>query len=167
MLFASLHQARPVSGHRDARRKRGTGAGEGYTINMPVPAGSEERLWLALLDNVVLPAAAAFQPQLVLVSAGFDAHAQDPLADCSLRTESFAQMALRALRARPRGGGAARRGDGGRLQHAACWRECVCATLPALAGEGERIAEGEGLGRAGAGDDRAGERPQVARHWPL
>jgi acetoin utilization deacetylase AcuC-like enzyme len=92
VLFASIHQADifPGSGPRE---DAGSGEGEGYTINLPVPAGSGEELWLSLLERVVLPAAAAFEPQLVLVSAGFDAHAADPLAGCRLRTESFARIA--------------------------------------------------------------------------
>jgi acetoin utilization deacetylase AcuC-like enzyme len=57
-----------------------------------VPAGSEEDLWLSLIEHIVLPAAAAFKPDLLLVSAGFDAHVNDPLAGCRLSTESFAHM---------------------------------------------------------------------------
>jgi len=92
VLVAGIHQEGifPGSGSiADA----GSGPGEGYTINLPVPAGSEEELWLSLLEHVILPAARAFQPQLVLVSAGFDAHRDDPLAGCRLETESFARMA--------------------------------------------------------------------------
>jgi acetoin utilization deacetylase AcuC-like enzyme len=92
VLFASIHQAGifPGSG---ARSDTGSGAGEGYTINLPVPAGSEEDLWLGLLEDEVLPAAAEFKPQLVLISAGFDAHRDDPLAECRLQASSFARMA--------------------------------------------------------------------------
>jgi acetoin utilization deacetylase AcuC-like enzyme len=101
VLFASIHQSGiyPGSGPlSDA----GSGAGEGYTINLPVPAGSEEDLWLSLLEHVAIPAARAFEPDLVLVSAGFDAHRADPLADCSLQSASFARMArdVRELAAR-------------------------------------------------------------------
>ena len=67
--------------------------GEGYTINLPVPAGSGEDLWLSLIEHIVLPAAASFEPDLVLVSAGFDAHVEDPLGGCRLQTGSFAEMA--------------------------------------------------------------------------
>jgi acetoin utilization deacetylase AcuC-like enzyme len=91
VLFASIHQAGiyPGSGPlSDA----GSGAGEGYTINLPVPAGSEQELWLSLLEHIVIPAAGSFAPDLVLVSAGFDAHREDPLADCRLESASFAHM---------------------------------------------------------------------------
>ncbi|HTB49349.1 MAG TPA: histone deacetylase [Solirubrobacteraceae bacterium] len=92
VLFASIHQVGlfPGSGPLD---DVGSGDGEGYTINLPVPAGSEEDLWLSLLEHVVLPAAIAFDPDLVLVSAGFDAHRKDPLAGVCLETGSFGEMA--------------------------------------------------------------------------
>src|SRR6478672_4950100 len=76
VLFASIHQSGiyPGSGRLS---EVGSGPGEGYTMNLPVPAGSEEALWLSLLEHIVVPAARAFQPELVLVSAGFDAHRED------------------------------------------------------------------------------------------
>ncbi|HEX7278238.1 MAG TPA: histone deacetylase [Solirubrobacterales bacterium] len=92
VLFASLHQGGifPGSG---AREDAGSGPGEGFTINLPVPAGSEEDLWVSLLEREALPAAARFEPQLVLISAGFDAHRDDPLAECRLEAASFGRMA--------------------------------------------------------------------------
>jgi acetoin utilization deacetylase AcuC-like enzyme len=92
VLFASIHQGGifPGSG---AREDTGSGPGEGYTINRPVPAGSDEGVWLPLLEDELLPAAAGFEPQLVLISAGFDAHRDDPLAECQLETATFARMA--------------------------------------------------------------------------
>jgi acetoin utilization deacetylase AcuC-like enzyme len=92
VLFASLHQ-HPLYPGTGSIADVGSGEGEGYTINLPVPAGSGEDLWLALVEHVVLPAAREFAPELVLVSAGFDAHRDDPLASCSLETGSFAEMA--------------------------------------------------------------------------
>jgi acetoin utilization deacetylase AcuC-like enzyme len=95
VLFASIHQSGIFPG-TGAVSDTGSGEGEGYTINLPVPAGSGEELWLSLLEDVVLPAARGFRPDLILISAGFDAHADDPLAGCNLRTESFAEMSRRA-----------------------------------------------------------------------
>jgi len=92
VLFASIHQGGIFPG-TGARGDVGSGPGEGFTINLPVPAGSEEDVWLSLLEDEVLPAAAAFKPQLVLISAGFDAHRDDPLAECRLEASSFARMA--------------------------------------------------------------------------
>ncbi len=92
VLFASVHQSGIFPG-TGALNDVGSGPGEGYTINLPVPAGSEEGLWLSLLEHVVLPAARAFEPDLVLLSAGFDAHRADPIASCRLESSSFAEMA--------------------------------------------------------------------------
>jgi acetoin utilization deacetylase AcuC-like enzyme len=92
VLFASVHQGGIFPG-TGARDDVGSGPGEGCTINLPVPAGSDEAVWLALIEEVVLPAADEFDPQLVLVSAGFDAHRDDPLAECRLEASSFGRMA--------------------------------------------------------------------------
>jgi acetoin utilization deacetylase AcuC-like enzyme len=92
VLFASIHQAGLYPGSGPLS-DLGSGAGEGYTINLPVPRGSGEDLWLSLLERIVLPAARSFGPDLVLLSAGFDAHHRDPLAGCLLHAGSFAEMA--------------------------------------------------------------------------
>ncbi len=98
VLFASLHQS-PLYPGSGPLGDVGAGEGEGFTINLPVPPGSGEDQWLALVEHIVIPAARAFEPQLVLVSAGFDAHRRDPLASCLLETSSFAELArhVRAL----------------------------------------------------------------------
>jgi acetoin utilization deacetylase AcuC-like enzyme len=133
VLFASIHQGGifPGSGARD---DAGTGPGEGFTINLPVPAGSEEDLWLSLLEREVLPAAARFEPQLVLVSAGFDAHRDDPLAECRLEAASFGRMAS-LVRAAADGWGAPGGAvlEGGYALEALA--ESVVATMVALAEE--------------------------------
>ena len=92
VLYASIHQGNAYP-HSGPLRDAGSGAGMGYTINLPVPAGADGELWLSLLEHVVLPAATAFRPQLVLISAGFDAHRADPLGGCLLETSDFARMA--------------------------------------------------------------------------
>jgi len=135
VLFASIHQGGifPGSG---AREDTGSGPGEGYTINLPVPAGSGEDVWLPLLEDVVLPAAEEFQPQLVLVSAGFDAHRDDPLAGCLLETSSFGRMAARTREAADRWGaplGAVLEGG----YDPAALADSVVATLTAFGSEGK------------------------------
>ncbi|HEX6153869.1 MAG TPA: histone deacetylase [Solirubrobacterales bacterium] len=133
VLFASIHQGGifPGSG---AREDAGTGPGEGFTINLPVPAGSEEDLWLSLLEREVLPAAARFEPQLVLISAGFDAHRDDPLAECRLEAASFGRMAS-LVRAAADGWGAPVGAvlEGGYALEALAGS--VVATMAALAGK--------------------------------
>ena len=95
VLFASIHQSGIYPG-TGALSDVGSGPGEGYTINLPVSAGSEEELWLSLIEHIVIPAAREFAPDLVLISAGFDAHRLDPLAGCRLEAGSFAEMARHA-----------------------------------------------------------------------
>ena len=75
-------------------RDVGAGAGEGYSLNLPVPAGGGEDEYCGLVEHVVLPAARGFDPDLVLVSAGFDAHRDDPLGECTMETGSYGQLAL-------------------------------------------------------------------------
>ena len=97
VLFASIHQS-PLYPGTGPLRDAGSGPGEGYTINLPVPPGAGEDVWLSLVEHVVVPAARAFEPELVLVSAGFDAHRDDPLASCMLESGSFAEMARHVRR---------------------------------------------------------------------
>jgi acetoin utilization deacetylase AcuC-like enzyme len=92
VLFVSLHQFPfyPGSGARD---ERGGERGEGYTLNIPLPAGSGDEIYLTAMQEIVVPALDAYQPELLLISAGFDAHRSDPLAQMNLTTESFAEFA--------------------------------------------------------------------------
>ena len=97
VLFVSIHQS-PLYPGTGALHETGSGDGAGHTLNLPVPPGSEEDDWLALVEHVVAPIALRYEPDLVLVSAGFDAHRDDPLAQCKLEADSFAQMALHVRR---------------------------------------------------------------------
>jgi acetoin utilization deacetylase AcuC-like enzyme len=140
VLVANVHQGGifPGSG---AMSDIGSGAGKGFTINLPVPAGSEEDLWLELLEQVILPAGRAFDPSLVLISAGFDAHRADPLASCRLEASSFGRMAslLRDL-ADELGVPLGAVLEGGYDVDALA--ECVAATLAALGGDARAAGRG-------------------------
>jgi acetoin utilization deacetylase AcuC-like enzyme len=92
VLFVSIHQW-PLYPGTGAVSDCGSGAGEGYTVNLPVPGGTGDDLWCSLVEHVAVPLAGDYEPQLVLVSAGFDAHADDPLAGCSVSDDGFAAMA--------------------------------------------------------------------------
>ena len=92
VLFVSLHQW-PLYPGTGAASDEGSGQGVGFTVNLPVPGGSGDELWCSLVEHVVEPLAAAFAPELVLVSAGFDAHADDPLATCEVTDDGYATMA--------------------------------------------------------------------------
>jgi acetoin utilization deacetylase AcuC-like enzyme len=91
VLFFSTHQSNwyPYSGFAD---ETGDGAGEGYTINCPFPAGTDIGPIFRAFREKLAPAAKEFQPELVLVSAGFDALASDPLGAFRLHPEDFAGL---------------------------------------------------------------------------
>ena len=91
VLFVSIHQSPLYPGTGQAREV-GAGAGAGYTVNLPVPPGSDDVLYRSLVEHVVGPLARAFEPQLVLVSAGYDAHVEDPLAECHVTDAGFGAM---------------------------------------------------------------------------
>ena len=77
MLFCSIHQW-PLYPGTGAADEVGAGAGRGYTVNLPVPPGSGDEAFCSLVEHVVVPLARAYDPGLILVSAGFDAHARRP-----------------------------------------------------------------------------------------
>jgi acetoin utilization deacetylase AcuC-like enzyme len=96
VFYASLHQW-PLYPGTGAASERGRGAGEGATLNCPMPAGSGDAEWLRQLDDAVLPALEAFEPELLLISAGFDAHRLDPLAGCELTEDGYRALTRRLL----------------------------------------------------------------------
>ncbi len=93
IFFVSLHQhpatCYPGSGYD---WETGVGAGRGYTMNVPFDPGAEDDDYLAVLNNKVLPALDAFGPEVLLISAGFDAHRDDPLAQINLSEEGFERI---------------------------------------------------------------------------
>jgi len=92
VLFVSLHEW-PLYPGTGPASDAGSGEGVGYTVNLPIAAGAGDALYLSMLEHVVAPLARAYEPQLVLISAGFDAHRDDPLADLELTEDGFAAMA--------------------------------------------------------------------------
>jgi acetoin utilization deacetylase AcuC-like enzyme len=91
VLYVSIHESPLYPGSGPAS-DRGRGAGEGYTVNLPVGPGSGDEVFCSLVDHVVAPLAAGYRPGLVLISAGYDAHAADPLADCEVSEDGYAAM---------------------------------------------------------------------------
>ncbi|MFP5362834.1 MAG: histone deacetylase [Thermoleophilia bacterium] len=92
VLFCSIHES-PLYPGTGPASDVGRGHGEGFTVNMPVPGGSGDDVFLSHVAHVVVPLARAFEPDLLLVSAGYDAHADDPLASCLVSDGGFAGMA--------------------------------------------------------------------------
>ncbi len=105
VLFISSHQwgIYPGSGWLD---ETGAGAGAGYTLNIPLPAGVGDAGFRRLVAEIVAPAADRFRPDLLLVSAGYDAHWRDPLANLQLSCSGYWMLgAMLAEVARRRCGG--------------------------------------------------------------
>ncbi|MBM2840428.1 MAG: Histone deacetylase [Bacteroidetes bacterium] len=91
VLYISLHQY-PFYPGTGAKSERGIGEGEGYTLNFPLPAGTGEEKYLSTFKEEILPALSDYKPGLLIVSAGFDAHKDDPLGGMELTEGSFAKM---------------------------------------------------------------------------
>ncbi|MEO8971439.1 MAG: histone deacetylase [Ktedonobacteraceae bacterium] len=91
VLYFSIHQAPfyPGTGLSD---ERGEGEGLGTTINVPLPATTGFHIYDAVFRQVMAHAADRFDPQLILVSAGFDAHWNDPLGEMNISTAGFAKL---------------------------------------------------------------------------
>jgi len=97
VLFVSIHQW-PLYPGTGAASDVGSGAGEGWTVNLPVPPGSGDETFVSHVEHLVAPLARAWRPELVLLSAGYDAHRDDPLADCQVTDAGYAAMAATARR---------------------------------------------------------------------
>ena len=96
VLYTSLHQY-PFYPGSGALSDRGGPEASGLTVNVPLAAGVSARGWLEGFDTAVEPAIRAFEPELVVVSCGFDAHRDDPLAELQLDTETYAAIAERLV----------------------------------------------------------------------
>jgi acetoin utilization deacetylase AcuC-like enzyme len=88
VLYLSAHQS-PFYPGTGAIDEVGEGRGRGFTVNVPLPAGSGEEDYAAAFAGVFLPVLREFGPALILISAGYDAHAADPLGGMSLEADSF------------------------------------------------------------------------------
>lgn len=97
VLYVSTHQY-PYYPGTGAAEDVGRGQGEGYTVNLPIPAGWGDGEYLELFQTVVDPICRQFEPEFVLISAGFDAHARDPLGGMVVTEEGFELMARMLLR---------------------------------------------------------------------
>jgi acetoin utilization deacetylase AcuC-like enzyme len=91
VLLISFHEwpLYPGSGRAS---EVGSGAGLGYTVNVPVPAGTGDAAYSSLVRDLAVPLARLYEPELILISAGYDAHLEDPLADCAVTESGFAAM---------------------------------------------------------------------------
>ena len=92
VLFVSLHQERNFPPERGTLDDVGEGAGEGYNINIPLPAGTGNAGYMYALEQIVEPVVDQFKPELILIAAGQDANAFDPLARMMVTPEGYKKM---------------------------------------------------------------------------
>lgn len=91
VLFISFHQYPHYPG-TGGSRDVGEGAGKGFNINIPLPSGSGDEEYKTAMESTVIPAIERFEPNLVMVSAGFDAHRDDPLSDLQVTEGGFGEI---------------------------------------------------------------------------
>ncbi len=165
VLYVSTHQF-PFYPGTGAARDVGRGEGEGYTLNIPLEVGATDADYWRVYDGVVGPAVERYAPDLVIVSAGFDAHERDPLAGMRVTTDGYGAIVarLRAAAQQACGGRIAAVTEGG--YHLSALAECLEVTLEELQGSGATVAfKPEGTSdraRAALGVVRAAQKP----YWP-
>ena len=131
VLFVSSHQF-PYYPGTGAAGERGSGAAQGFTVNLPMEAGARDDDFLSLYETRAIPALDAFRPDALLISAGFDAHELDPLAGMRMTTGGYAALVqlLDAAATRVCGRKIALVTEGG--YHLAALRECLESTIRVL-----------------------------------
>jgi acetoin utilization deacetylase AcuC-like enzyme len=92
VLFISSHQVKLFPG-TGAHREQGRGRGRGFTLNLPLAHEASDEDLIGLHRHVTLPVLAAFEPELLMISAGFDAHQRDPTAGQRVTSEGFGRLA--------------------------------------------------------------------------
>jgi len=149
VMYMSAHQY-PFYPGTGAATEVGAGAGRGFTINCALPGGQRDADYGAVFHDLFLPAARVFAPDLVLVSAGFDPHERDPLADMRVTERGFAAMATAVA-------DLARESCGGKLvllleggYDLAALAASTRACLEVLGGRREDFPRGAGAEAAGA-----------------
>jgi len=91
VLYTSIHQF-PFYPGSGAAHESGTGRGKAFTLNVPLPAGCGDSEYIGVMQRLIVPAAQSFKPEVILVSCGFDAHRDDPLASMQVSREGFQAM---------------------------------------------------------------------------
>jgi acetoin utilization deacetylase AcuC-like enzyme len=91
VLYASTHQF-PFYPGTGSAGESGIGRGEGFTLNVPMPAGCGDPEYVGVFEHLIAPALQAFRPEMMLISCGFDAHVSDPLAAMTVSAEGYRSM---------------------------------------------------------------------------
>lgn len=103
VLYVSLHQS-PFYPGTGATNELGSGDGRGYTVNVPLGAGAGDPEYVLAFERIVCPIVEQYAPDLLLISAGYDAHERDPLASMRVTAEGYAAMLDRLLAVLPERG---------------------------------------------------------------
>ena len=132
VLYVSTHQHPfyPGSGHY---RDHGEGAGKGYTLNFALPKGTDDEVFVPIYSKIIREILSMYEPQLLLVSAGFDGHYNDPLGELSLTSDGYASAAASLILAAEKSckGKICFVLEGG--YHMQSLRECVYAVMTQMA----------------------------------
>lgn len=91
VLFISLHQD-PLYPYKGKKHETGYGEGKGFTINFPLPAGTTGEKYRGIFESEIIPALKEFSPSMLFISAGFDAHKSDPLANMALESNDYFEL---------------------------------------------------------------------------
>ena len=174
VLYVSIHQS-PLYPGTGRASERGDGEAWGTTIKLPLPPGPTGDVYLALFDQVVIPSVERFGATWVLISAGFDAHRDDPLADMGLTSGDFADLTARVASLAGRPGRLALFLEGGydlpalRASVAACAAQLVGTRYrpePASSGgSGQALVRATGGNGSTIGKDR--HEPPISGSWPV
>ena len=174
VLYVSLHQfpLYPGTGHVE---EAGGGEGKGYTINVPLSPAAGPSVYADAFEQVVIPVLEGFAPELVLVSAGFDAHERDPLASMRLDDAAYRSMPrpLERVAARSANGRVALLLEGG--YDLGAIEGSLAASIAAIAGQRDDAEERDaqwggtrpGVVSAEHADEIARARAVTARRWRI
>jgi acetoin utilization deacetylase AcuC-like enzyme len=91
VFYFSVHQY-PYYPGTGNHSETGTGEGEGYTLNVPLGPGADDATYIGVMNNALVPVLSTFHPDLVLISAGFDAHQNDPLAGMQMTEDGYREL---------------------------------------------------------------------------
>jgi len=97
VLYVSLHREPPFWPNSGYLGDIGIQSGKGYNINIPLPAGTSDREYEILFDRIISPIADRYQPELILISAGYDAHERDPLGGMNVSVTGFRNWARKMV----------------------------------------------------------------------
>jgi acetoin utilization deacetylase AcuC-like enzyme len=167
VLFVSSHQY-PYYPGTGAANEIGSEDGAGFTVNLPLAAGATDADYERAYDAIAWPILKSFKPQLILISAGFDAYKDDPLAGMRLEAECFGRLTARAAEIADEccEGRVVVVTEGG--YHLKGIADSLRAVIAALGGErfDRRFAAAQGsASRADAAI--AAVKPHLAKYWPL